>query len=90
MVQELLSERTIVPDEEAEYFAVGCGFPSVEWCLMYKAGSEWCLLRLRKMGEYVNTTGPEKESSQNRTGGVSEGKAPFRNLSVRRTLSVRT
>jgi hypothetical protein len=38
----------------------------------------------------VNTTGPEKESSQNRTGGVSEGKAPFRNLGVRRILSVRT
>jgi hypothetical protein len=41
------------------------------------------------MSEYVNTTGPEKESSQNRTGGFSEGKAPFRNLSVRRTLSIK-
>jgi hypothetical protein len=43
---------------------------------------------IEENGERINTTGPEKESSQNRTGGVSEGKAPFRKLSVRRTLQL--
>jgi hypothetical protein len=32
MVQGLLSESTIVPNEEVEYFAVDHGFASVEWC----------------------------------------------------------
>jgi hypothetical protein len=44
---------------------------------------------IEENGKYVNPTGPEKESSQNPTGGISPGSAPFRKLSVRRS-SLRT
>jgi len=35
-----------------------------------------------KRGDNGNTAGPEKESSQNRAGGDSEGKAPLRRLRI--------
>jgi hypothetical protein len=42
----------------------------------------------------VNTAGPEKESSQNRAGSFSKGKAPFRkfaeNLPIFRSLAIET
>lgn len=39
-------------------------------------------MKTSKYRSQVNTAGPEKESSQNRAGGISEGKCP-RNLRPR-------